>query len=447
MSEEEPIQPLRLKPRAPSGSESDPVDEKRVEDVPAQEEKAPEGTKELPTLRLRPKLNKEPEAPAAPQSGEVFAKEEVESKPPPAPAVTRSKPRLTLDQDKTPPSDAESVPRLSDEESSSETDAGAAGKSAALEETASNTHPGLKLRNVMTPPQPPSTEVGSPVSSASPPPSAPPPPSSVRPPEDLLASPFAPASPFAVGAKRTGDSVPVSNTISSIKAATAATVTSEELASIPLAAPSSIPRVSAHAKGGKPAAKKGRFLITVGGVVFLGVLVWWFWPQLKALLPSSEELVEVAAETTQVNRAQEKLTERREAQQARVDAVIEGREPTAPVLPLERLEQEGGVTTVVNEVIAIPEPRVETPLIEIPRLEPVPTSIPASDGLVRFAREAQISGVFQGTPARASINGRMVRAGEMVEPMLGIVFVDYDVASRNLIFRERSGAEMMRKFP
>ncbi len=63
-----------------------------------------------------------------------------------------------------------------------------------------------------------------------------------------------------------------------------------------------------------------------------------------------------------------------------------------------------------------------------------------------FVANAKISGVFQGVPARAMINNRLVRTGEMVESGLGIVFVGVDPARRHLLFKDRAGALVARKY-
>lgn len=70
----------------------------------------------------------------------------------------------------------------------------------------------------------------------------------------------------------------------------------------------------------------------------------------------------------------------------------------------------------------------------------------ASPEFSSWVANAQISGVFQGQPARVLINGRTVRAGEIVEPRLGIVFQAVDAKQKLLRFRDRSGATVQRKY-
>ncbi|MFM8335809.1 MAG: hypothetical protein ACKODK_09615 [Opitutaceae bacterium] len=63
-----------------------------------------------------------------------------------------------------------------------------------------------------------------------------------------------------------------------------------------------------------------------------------------------------------------------------------------------------------------------------------------------FVANAKISGVFQGTPARAVINGRLARSGETVDAALGIVFDRIDADRRHIVFRDRTGATVTRRY-
>jgi hypothetical protein len=63
-----------------------------------------------------------------------------------------------------------------------------------------------------------------------------------------------------------------------------------------------------------------------------------------------------------------------------------------------------------------------------------------------FVANAKISGVFQGTPARAVINGRLSRSGETIDTPLGIVFDRIDADRRHIVFRDRTGATVTRRY-
>lgn len=57
----------------------------------------------------------------------------------------------------------------------------------------------------------------------------------------------------------------------------------------------------------------------------------------------------------------------------------------------------------------------------------------------------RLSGVFAGEPARAMIDGRLVRAGEVIDERLGIRFDGLE-PGRRLRFRDASGATVVRKY-
>jgi len=54
--------------------------------------------------------------------------------------------------------------------------------------------------------------------------------------------------------------------------------------------------------------------------------------------------------------------------------------------------------------------------------------------------------VFQGASPRAFINGRMVRAGEMVDEMMEINFDSVDPATRSIVFKDSTGATVSRRY-
>ena len=78
---------------------------------------------------------------------------------------------------------------------------------------------------------------------------------------------------------------------------------------------------------------------------------------------------------------------------------------------------------------------------------PVPVVVPkASNAFKAFVSEAKISGVFQGTPARALINGRTVRAGDLVNKELGVYFESIDVSTKMITFVDEAGARVSRRY-
>lgn len=73
-------------------------------------------------------------------------------------------------------------------------------------------------------------------------------------------------------------------------------------------------------------------------------------------------------------------------------------------------------------------------------------TVEASAAFQAFVAEMRINGVFQGSPARALINGHTVAEGEVVDIGLGIVFDHIEADSKQIIFRDSTGATVRRKY-
>ncbi len=72
---------------------------------------------------------------------------------------------------------------------------------------------------------------------------------------------------------------------------------------------------------------------------------------------------------------------------------------------------------------------------------------PAASGEFRlYVANAEIGGVFQGTPARALINGRIVKAGQVVDNQLGVVFDRIDADKKVIYFKDATGAEVSKEY-
>ncbi|MDB6094923.1 MAG: hypothetical protein JWM32_2485 [Verrucomicrobia bacterium] len=76
----------------------------------------------------------------------------------------------------------------------------------------------------------------------------------------------------------------------------------------------------------------------------------------------------------------------------------------------------------------------------------VEAEVEASQSFRTFVADAKISGVFQGSPSRAFINGRLIRAGETVDAGLAIRFETVDPATKTIIFKDSSGASVSRRY-
>ncbi len=88
-------------------------------------------------------------------------------------------------------------------------------------------------------------------------------------------------------------------------------------------------------------------------------------------------------------------------------------------------------------------------------MSPCPVTATTTTGVIAGAADpafrswvtnVKINGVFQGSPARALINGRTVRAGQAVDDTLGITFDHLDTQTRMIVFRNRAGATVARRY-
>jgi hypothetical protein len=70
----------------------------------------------------------------------------------------------------------------------------------------------------------------------------------------------------------------------------------------------------------------------------------------------------------------------------------------------------------------------------------------ASPEFRAYVANASIGGVFQGKPARALINGVIVREGQVVDSPLAIAFERIDAANKIIYFRDATGAEVSKNY-
>jgi len=160
-----------------------------------------------------------------------------------------------------------------------------------------------------------------------------------------------------------------------------------------------------------------------------------------------------------VNKA---VAEARQKEQARVDAAVDGKDVPAEravgnVTPGELQNRLQEKNTAVPPAPVVPAPGATTPGAAPatplagpadPGQSPVapPVAAQPSPRFVRYAEGIRVSGVYQGSPARALIDGRLIRQGETVEPVLGIKFADIDAEAKQIILEDASGARVKVKY-
>jgi hypothetical protein len=166
----------------------------------------------------------------------------------------------------------------------------------------------------------------------------------------------------------------------------------------------------------------------------------------KAKLDAAAELPGQA-----VDKAQNAVAAAREKEQAKLDAAAVGDE--AP----------GAHAT--NSVSATPGHTAENPakhssnsglngsvtneLQQMNRVDltrATPTSPEPSQRFVKWGSALKITGVFQGSPSRALIEGRLIREGEVIEPIMGVVFSGVDATNKQVILQDETGAQVRLKY-
>lgn len=149
-----------------------------------------------------------------------------------------------------------------------------------------------------------------------------------------------------------------------------------------------------------------------------------------------------------IESAQEAVAGRRGNEQSRVDAILDGKDPSGPGALRTPLPGELGGRQAPAP--AAPSMGRVTASAAIAPGVSVTTEIQASKeaspAFRSFVTEAKVTGVYQGSPPRAFINGRLVRVGQLVEEGLAITFDGIDAENRMLLFIDRSGARVSKRY-
>lgn len=125
---------------------------------------------------------------------------------------------------------------------------------------------------------------------------------------------------------------------------------------------------------------------------------------------------------------------RKSAEQAKIDAAANAAEVTPTPPP----DVTNGTQSVMAQASIGSDVKAN-----ITRLD---TSSAASADFRAFVANADIGGVFQGTPSRALINGRIIREGQVVDDTLGITFERIDSVNKVIYFKDTTGAEVSRNY-
>ena len=146
-----------------------------------------------------------------------------------------------------------------------------------------------------------------------------------------------------------------------------------------------------------------------------------------------------------VGKAEEVLDARADSGADSVEEMLEGR------IPPDQNAEAVVAGAAEENVLAEKVPSIEAETIEpvgiaIEEMERTSLRPPPSDLFQAWVGEARISGVFQGSPSRALINGKTYREGALIDAELGITFARVDPVEKIVIFRDARGALVGKKY-
>jgi hypothetical protein len=126
-----------------------------------------------------------------------------------------------------------------------------------------------------------------------------------------------------------------------------------------------------------------------------------------------------------VNNVQAAIAARRTSEQERINAMAEGRDPSEKPVP----------------------PPESAPPTPAPVAAPAPVAPVASISFRAWTDSIKISAVnVSATRTIAIINGRAAKPGDVIDATQGIVFESVDTAKGAIVFRDRTGATVLKKY-
>lgn len=136
-----------------------------------------------------------------------------------------------------------------------------------------------------------------------------------------------------------------------------------------------------------------------------------------------------------INKAKDVVGQREGSGQGRdaVGAITDGETPAAPAVKSAAAPQPVATSSTIAPGVSATN-------------DDVLAAAEASPAFRTFVANARISGVFQGNPARVMLNGRLARAGDVVDSGLGITFDSVDSDKKLILFKDKSGAVVTRRY-
>lgn len=139
-----------------------------------------------------------------------------------------------------------------------------------------------------------------------------------------------------------------------------------------------------------------------------------------------------------LNNAATTINAAKATEQSRVNALATGEEPeerkSAP--PKAAAQKPAAAVTSTSQIA--PGITATTSIADV--------AGDASPAFKAWVAQAKISGVFHGSPARALVNGRTFRSGQVADETLGITFDHLDDETKSIVFKDRTGATVARRY-
>ena len=145
-----------------------------------------------------------------------------------------------------------------------------------------------------------------------------------------------------------------------------------------------------------------------------------------------------------INKARDAVAARAASGQSRIDPLAAGQDvPEKPAAG-----NSGGAATATGTAMAN-QPATTAAATLAPGVSATSSGgaavVEASPAFRAFVANVKITGTMQSSPARIILNGRLARAGDVVDSALGIVFDGIDSEKKQLIFKDKSGAIVTKK--
>jgi hypothetical protein len=168
-----------------------------------------------------------------------------------------------------------------------------------------------------------------------------------------------------------------------------------------------------------------------------------------AALPPSDTANALAhAPVNAINKAQDAVNARRASEQSRIDAMASGQ--GTPDKPAVNAPPAAGAKAAKSAGPAATKPAATASATLSPGISATSSDVDAvaeaTPAFRAFVANAKITGVIGGAPAKIILNGRLARSGDLVDSALGVTFDSIDAERKLLVFKEKSGAIVTRKY-